>query len=330
MEGLADVVGVAKACSALSFPRSTFYRWRKAADAPQQPDIAPTVSRPPRRLSETEEGKVLDLLHSERFCNAAPAQVWATLLDEGTYLCSERTMYRLLERAGESRERRDQLEHPPYQKPELLATGPNQVWSWDVTKLLGPKKWTYFYLFVVLDIFSRYVVGWMVAEAETAALGELFLSETIAKHEVNPNALTIHADRGVPMTSKLVTQLFADLGVTQSHNRPYTSNDNPFSEAQFKTLKYRPGFPDRFTGADHAKGHCRRFFPWYNEEHRHSGIGLMTPYQVHYGEAAALTARRQTVLDAAFAANPERFPHGPPQAPVVPKQVWINPPLDPA
>ncbi len=327
MERLAGVVGVAQACSALSFPRSTFYRWRKAAEAPQQPDVSPTT-RSPRRLSEPEEQKVLDLLHSERFVDAAPAQVWATLLDEGIYLCSERTMYRLLERSGENRERRAQLEHPPYEKPELLASGPNQVWSWDVTKLLGPKKWTYFYLFVVLDIFSRYVVGWMVAEAETAALGELLLSETIAKHEVDPTTLTIHADRGVPMTSKLVAQLYADLGVTKTHSRPYTSNDNCYSEAQFKTLKYRPGFPQRFTGPEHAKSHCRAFFPWYNDEHRHSGIGLMTPKQVHYGEAVVVTKQRQRVLDAAFAANPERFPRGRPRAPVVPMQVWINPPLD--
>jgi putative transposase len=277
-------------------------------------------------LAESERQAVLDLLHSPRFRDAAPAQVYATLLDEGTYLASERTMYRLLAQAGQSRERRDQLVHPAYHKPELLATSPNQVWSWDITKLLGPQKWTYFYLYVILDIFSRYVVGWMLAYQESAALAERLIAETAHKHGIAPGQLTLHADRGTSMTSKPVAFLLADLGITKTHSRPHVSNDNPFSESQFKTLKYRPDFPERFGDMEQARSFCQEFFGWYNRDHRHSGIGLLTPEAVHYGRAATLVQARAQVLRAAYAAHPERFVNRPPVPPALPTAAWINPP----
>jgi putative transposase len=258
-------------------------------------------------LSEAERGEVLEMLHQERFMDKAPAAVYATLLDEGKYLCSMRTMYRILEAAGEVRERRDQLRHPHYSAPQLLATGPNQVWSWDITKLLGPVKWSYFYLFVILDIFSRYVVGWMIAHRESATLAERLIRETCEKQSIEPGQLTIHADRGSSMTSKPVALLLADLGITKTHSRPHVSDDNPYSESQFKTLKYRPEFPERFGSIEDTRAFCQRFFPWYNREHRHSGIGLLTPEIVHYGKAELATTARESVLAAAFSAHPERF-----------------------
>jgi putative transposase len=280
----------------------------------------------PRALSAPERQVVLDALHSERFRDMAPAAVYATLLDEEVYLASERTMYRLLAAAGESGERRNQRVHPPYARPELLATGPNEVWSWDITKLLGPAKWTYYYLYVLLDIFSRYVVGWLVAEREQAALAEQLIAETAAKQGIPAGQLTLHADRGSSMTSKPVAFLLADLGITKTHSRPHTSNDNPFSEAQFKTLKYRPDFPARFASLEEARAFCRAFFPWYNTEHCHSGLGLLTPEMVHHGQAAAVRAARQHVLHAAYAAHPERFVRRAPEPPPLPTAAWINPP----
>lgn len=265
-------------------------------------------------------------LRSERFMDVAPAAVYAKLLEEGVYLCSERTMYRLLAKVGESRERRDQRTHPEYTKPELLATAPNQVWSWDITKLRGPVKWTYFYLYVVLDVFSRYVVGWMVADGESAALASRLLTETCDKQDIEPDQLTVHADRGTAMKSKLLAQKLADLGVTRSFSRPQVSDDNPFSESQFKTMKYRPEFPDRFPTKDAALEFCRQFFAWYNEEHQHSGIALFTPSQVHHGEAPAILEKRRAALQAAWEAHPERFVHGAPRPATVPAAVWINPP----
>jgi putative transposase len=232
----------------------------------------------------------LDILHEPRFVDLAPAQVYAGLLDEGRYVCSQRTMYRILEAHQEVRERRDQLRHPSYAAPQLLATRPNQLWSWDITKLLGPAKWTYFYLYVILDVFSRYVVGWMVAHRESATLAEKLIRAICARQGIAPGALTLHADRGSSMTSKPVAFLLADLGVTKTHSRPHVSDDNPFSEAQFKTLKYRPEFPDRFGSIVDARGFCQRFFPWYNTEHHHSGIGLLTPADVHLGRAASRIA----------------------------------------
>lgn len=269
---------------------------------------------------------MIETLHSDRFVDHAPATIYATLLDEGRYHCSIRTLYRILTAQAAVRERRNQLRHPVYQKPELLATAPNQVWSWDITKLLGPVTWSYFYLYVILDIFSRYVVGWMLAPAESAALAQRLITTTCLKQQIEPGQLTLHADRGSSMTSKPVALLLADLGITKTHSRPYTSDDNPFSEAQFKTLKYRPDFPERFGSLEDARFFCQRFFAWYNSEHRHSGIGLMTPAAVHEGRAATMRDARHQVLRAAYAAHPERFVSKPPQPPRLPHTVWINPP----
>jgi putative transposase len=281
---------------------------------------------PERALSLEERDSVIEVLHSQRFMDQAPAAVYATLLDEGTFLCSIRTMYRILDQEGEVRERRDQARHPQYQAPELLAIGPNEVWSWDITKLLGPAKWSYFYLYVILDIFSRYVVGWMLAPRESAVLAERLIRETSLKQNVLPGQLTIHADRGSSMRSKPVALMLADLGITKTHSRPHVSNDNPYSEAQFKTLKYRPAFPDRFGSIEDARAFCQDFFPWYNVEHHHSGIGLLTPETVHYGQAERATSRRQSVLTSAFDAHPERFVGGAPRPPQLPQATWINKP----
>jgi len=318
---LGGSVGKAAACRALSVPRATLYRRLRPA-TPARP--RPT---PERALDAAERQVVLDYLHSERFCDKAPSEVYATLLDEGIYLCSIRTMHRILADNSELRERRNQLRHPQYKKPELLATAPNQVWSWDITKLLGPAKWTYFHLYVILDIFSRYVVGWMVAPRETAELAKRLIAETCARQGIDPGTLTIHADRGTSMTSKPVALLMADLGVTKTHSRPHVSGDNPYSESQFKTLKYMPEFPDKFGSIEDARAHCQRFFPWYNQEHHHSGIALLTPEMLHYGMAEEVIGQRQKVLDAAYARNPERFTHAHPKHPPQPTAVWINPPM---
>jgi len=277
-------------------------------------------------LEVAERQALLDVLHSERFVDQAPAEVYATLLDEGSYLASISTMYRVLRAADEVVERRRQATHPSTVKPELVADGPNRVWSWDITKLLGPAKWTYYYLYVILDIFSRYAVGWMVAERESAALAERLLDQTIAKQHVSRDQLAIHADRGSSMASKQVAQLLADLGVTKSHSRPHVSNDNPYSESQFKTLKYRPEFPDRFGSIQDARTFCQQFFGWYNVEHHHSGIGLLVPADVHYGRAEQVRAARAEVLTAAYAAHPERFVRKPPEPPALPAVAWINQP----
>jgi putative transposase len=321
---LAADVGTAAACRSLEVPRATFYRRLRRLE---QSEVDVKGRRKlPRALSETERDQVLAVLHEDRFVDKAPAEIYATLLDERRYVCSIRTMYRVLESAGEVRERRDQLRHPRYSAPQLLATDPNQVWSWDITKLLGPVKWTYFYLYVILDIFSRYVVGWMIAHRESAVLAERLIRETCEKQEIEPGQLTIHADRGSSMTSKPVALLLADLGVTKTHSRPHVSDDNPYSESQFKTLKYRPTFPERFGSIEDARVFCQGFFPWYNREHRHSGIGLMTPEVVHYGKGELTTTQRELVLAAAFRIHPERFVRGTPRAPRVPDAVWINKP----
>jgi len=258
-----------------------------------------------------------------------PAQVWATLLDEGRYLASERTMYRLLAaRHGGVRERRDQLTHPGYARPELLAERPNELWSWDISKLKGPAKWTCFYLYVILDVFSRYAVGWTLRHRENAPLAKALIAQSAEQQQIGRGQLTVHADRGSAMRSKPVAFLLADLGVLKTHSRPYTSTDNPYSEAQFKTLKYRPEFPDRFQNMEQARAFCRQFFDWYNHSHRHSGIGLMTPAAVHYGQAQALHAKRQRVLDAAYAATPERFVRRPPTPPGLPTAAWVNKPTE--
>lgn len=321
---LAPKVGVEAACKALAVSRASYYRRYK--EQPTVKAAKPPRPKPARALAEEEKQAVLDELHSERFRDKAPAQVYATLLDEGRYLCSERTMYRILDEVGEVKERRNQLRHPAYKAPELLATGPNQVWSWDITKLLGPVKWTYYYLYVILDIFSRYVVGWMVAERESASLAEALIAEACANQRIAKGQLTLHSDRGSAMTSKPVALLLADLGVVKSHSRPYVSDDNPFSESQFKTLKYRPSMPERIGSLQEARTCSRALLEWYNNEHRHSGIGLMTPRMVHYGEAAAVTAARATTLNAAYAAHPERFVRKAPVPPELPPAVYINPP----
>ena len=296
---------IGASCAALGLSRASFHRRKRPARA------ARPRPKPMRALGGDERRAVLELLHAPRFIDLAPAEIYASLLDEGVYLCSIRTMYRVLTANDEVRERRRQLRHPAYQKPELLARGPNQVWSWDITKLMGPAKWSYFYLYVIIDIFSRRIVGWHIADAETAALFKPLFDDAVVKHGIVPGQLTLHAD----------------LGVTKSHSRPYTSNDNPFSESCFKTLKYQPQFPKRFGCIEDAKTFCRYFFDWYNRDHHHAGIGLMTPDQVHYGQADEVHAARQTILDLAYAANPERFVKKPPNPPLKPTEVWINPPI---
>ncbi len=315
-----ETLGTKDACEALGVPRASYHR------AQHPPQFGPRLRRPPRKLSTREETTVLDTLHSERFVDSAPEEVVATLLDEGQYLCSPRTMYRVLERHDEVRERRRQLSRPSYQRPELMATRPNHLWSWDITKLLSQVKWTYFYLYVVMDVFSRYVVGWMVADRESADLAKTLFAETAERQGVQPGQLTAHADNGAAMSSQVLAQFFANLGLTKTHSRPYVSNDNPFSEAQFKTLKYMPDFPNRFTNQDHATSHMRVFFPWYNFEHRHSGIGMYTPADVHFGRADARHLARAQVLEAAYRLHPERFPGGCPAPQPVPTAVYINPP----
>ncbi len=319
---LVPIVGMTRAAAALAVSRASLYRAQQPQPAPP---LAPRPA-PPRALTATERHAVLDVLHSERFGDLAPKAVFATLLDEGVYLCSWRTMYRVLATAAEVRERRNQLRHPTYAKPELLATGPNEVWSWDITKLRGPVKWTYYYLYVILDIFSRYAVGWMVAAQESAALAERLIVATCEKQEIATGQLTIHADRGAAMTAKSVALLLADLGVTRTHSRPHVSDDNPYSEAQFKTLKYHPTFPERFGSIQDARAFCQGFFPWYNTEHRHDALGLLTPEVVHYGRTADVLVQRRAILDAAYAAHPERFVRKPPEPLGPPTAAWINPP----
>jgi putative transposase len=324
---LAPQIGVRAACQAVGTAQAGYYRRHRISPAPARPAPVAHRNRPqPRAPTEHEQHKILDVLHSPRFVDAAPAQVWATLLDEGVYFGSISTFYRLLRQAGEARERRRQATHPASVKPELVATAPNQVWSWDITKLHGPVKWTYYYLYVILDIYSRYVVGWMVAHRESAALAEVLIRQTCAKQSIGRDQLAIHADRGSSMTSKPVAFLLADLGITQSHSRPHVCDDNPFSESQFKTLKYRPDFPGQFASIEAARAHCQLFFPWYNDEHRHSGLGLHTPADVHYGTAAAIRQQRGVVLTAAYHAHPERFVRKPPEPPKLPTTSWINPP----
>jgi putative transposase len=319
---LAAATSTQRACRLLGASRATRYR-RRRPPVPGPPKPRPA---PPNRLTEPERQRVLSMLHSEEYCDVAPAQVWARLLDDGIYLCSISTMYRLLAIAGENRERRRQRTHPAKKKPELIARRPNQVWSWDLTKLQGPTRGVYYELFVIIDIFSRYVVGWMVSEAETGELAQAFIAETLARHGIDRDQLTLHADRGTSMTSKPVAQLLVDLGVARSHSRPHVSNDNPYSEANFKTLKYCPAFPGRFGSIEDARAFCAVFFDHYNHVHRHAGIGLHTPASVHYDTAGEIRAQRAHTLAAAYAANPARFRHRPPTPPKLPTVAWINQP----
>jgi putative transposase len=323
VEELTPLIGTRPACRALGASVASIYR-RRRPSAPRPPRPRPA---PDRALTGPERQQVLDVLHSERFVDVSPEETWATLLDEGTYLCSPRTMYRLLAtKHGGVRERRNQLTHPAYAKPELLAERPNELWSWDVSKLKGPAKWTYYYLYVILDVFSRYIVGWTVQYRENAQLATALIEQAAEQQQMTPKILTLHADRGSPQRAKPVAFLLADLGITKTHSRPYTSSDNPYSESNFKTLKYRPEFPARFDDIDHARAHCRAFVDWYNGEHRHSGIGLMTPAAFHHGQAPELHAARARVLNAAYQRHPERFVRQPPAPPELPTTAWINKP----
>lgn len=322
---LTPLVGRRAACAATGRAQASWYRRHRVCPPPARPP-APAHRPQPRALSAAERQAVLDVLHCERFVDSAPATVYATLLDEGTYLCSEPTMYRILRAAGEVGERRAQATHPATVKPELLADAPNSVWSWDITKLRGPAKRTFYHLYSVIDIYSRYTVGWMLADREDARLAEALLADSIAKQHIDRNQLTIHADRGSSMASRTVAELLSDLGVTKSHSRPRCSNDNPFSEAQYKTLKYRPDFPDRFGSTEHARSHCHTFFTWYNHDHRHSGIGYHTPADVHYGHSSAVRAARADTLTAAYTRTPERFVRKHPEPPTLPTTTWINQP----
>jgi putative transposase len=317
---LAAKIGLKSACEVLNVPRSRIYRDR-------QPKVDPVARpTPSHALSSAEKAQVRELLNSERFMDQAPRQVYATLLDEGTYLCHWRTMYRILSEHNEVRERRLLRRHPIYKKPELLATAPNQVWSWDITWMRGAHRLEKYPLYTVLDIFSRYVVGWMIAEVESSQLAKQLIAETARKQGIQPEQLTLHADNGSPMKGKPLSQLLVDLGISRSHNRPHTSNDNPFSEAQFKTMKYRPDYPDRFASIDAARQWARSFFDWYNNRHYHSGLNLLTPACVHYGDAPAVQQQRQQVMIQAYQAHPERFMRGMSLVQGAPMAVYINPP----
>jgi putative transposase len=321
---LAPLIGVRDACVATGRPQASHYRRHRQSPAPQRPRRERKPQ--PRALAPVERAEVRSVLNSPEHVDKAPATVYHELLDQGTYLASVSTMYRVLREHDEVRERRRQATHPARVKPELVATAPNSVWSWDITKLLGPAKWTYYYLYVILDIYSRYVVGWLLAESESAALAEKLLADSIAKHDIDRDTLTVHADNGSSMASKPVAFLLADLGVTKTHSRPRTSNDNPYSEAQFKTLKYRPDFPERFGSLTDARAHCQHFFTWYNTVHYHSGIGYHHPVDVHYGRAHAVRDARADVLTAAHTRNPERFVRKHPEPPALPTTAWINKP----
>ena len=311
---------VNRLCDALDFSKATYYRLTNGYPKPK------IRQRSPLALSETEAQYVLDILHAKEFIDQAPDTIYATLLERGIYHCSVRTMYRILEKHGELKERRDILRHPVYKKPELLATAPNQIWSWDITKLKGPVKWTYYYLYVVMDIFSRFVVGWLLADKESSALAKQVLGESYHKQKIKPHQLTVHADRGTSMKSKCTAQFLADLGITKTHSRPKVSNDNCYSEAQFKTLKYRPEFPKRFGCILDARGISRDLFDWYNNHHKHSGIAYLTPADVHYGRAEEILKIRQETLEIAFLKNPKRFKGKMPIIRKLQKEVWINPP----
>jgi putative transposase len=321
---------VGLACDAVGISRTRFYRSRRPkTSAPSLPEAAPLRPRSKRALTAAQQEQILEYLNSDRFLDASPRQVWASLLDEEIYVCSWRTMYRLLHQNQAVKERRRVRRHPKYVRPELAATGPNQVWTWDITYLKGPVRGQFYYLYVVIDLYSRLVVGWLLADRECEELARRLLEQSYRKHAVQPGQLTVHADRGAPMKSKSVKALLSDLDVRTSHSRPRVSNDNPYSEAGFKTLKYSPDFPARFASFEEAQEFCVAYFVWYNQEHYHTGIALLTPAQVHYGEAERVLARRQATLDAAFTHNPERFGHRRPQIAGLPEVVWINPAAQP-
>jgi transposase InsO family protein len=322
IEDLADpTVSVVQACAALGVSRATLYR-------STQPPLPPTIAQRtpnPRRLSGEERQRVLDVLHSARFADQPPPEVYATLLSEGIYVASIRTMYRLLADRGETADRRAQRAPVKHAKPTLTATAPNQVWTWDITKVRGPLPGIFYFVYVVLDLFSRMVVGWMLAERESAAHAERLFAEAVARHSVSPGVLTVHADRGSPMKSSDLAELFAVLGIARSFSRPHVSDDNAFSESHFKTMKYQPDYPDQFLSPSHARGWFQQFFSWYNDEHQHSGLALFAPADVFHGRVEEVAARRQQALDTAYTAHPERFPNGPPVVKKPPAAVHINP-----
>jgi putative transposase len=324
---LAQQIGTQQACEVLAYPRSSYYRHQRPAARPADSENRPPAVSP-RALSAMERESVRETLNSDRFMDCSPRQVYGTLLDEEVYLCSVSTLYRILRDNGEVRERRNQKRHPVYTKPELVATAPNQVWTWDITKLRGPVTHVSYYLYTILDLFSRYTVGYMIADRELATLAKQLVADSCAKQGIFPEQLILHADRGSSMTSKTLALLLADLGVGKSHSRPYVSNDNPYSEAHFKTMKYRPDYPDRFGSLADARAWAHTFFDWYNHHHRHTGLGLMTPATVHYGLADDLRIKRQRVLATAYAQHPERFVKGLPTPPKLPEAVWINPPQE--
>ena len=321
-KSLSASIGVVAACGVLGLPRSYWYRQ-------QQPhENKPPRRAPPRTLSDEACEQIRTVLNSERFRNQAPRQIYATLLDEGVYYCHWRTMYRILAQHDEVQERRQQRTHPRYTKPELLATAPNQLWSWDITKLKGEVRLTYYYLYVILDIYSRYVVGWLLDTAESEQAAHKLIVQTCTKQGIIPGQLTLHADRGPSMMAKSVEQLLLDLDVAKSHSRPYTPNDNPFSEAHFKTLKYRPDYPGRFASYEQSAAWAATLFEWYNNQHYHTALKLMTPVSVHYGFESQVRAQRQQVLEQAYRAHPERFVQGAPALQPLPATVWLNPPKE--
>ena len=314
-------MGVAPVCRALGISRATYYRHKK------RPTRSMVDRRhPPRKMSPHEEQSILSALNSERFMDRGVPSVYATLLDEGTYLCSPRTMYRILHRHHQVLERRHQRAHPVYQKPELLATGPNQVWSWDITKIKGPKPWIFYQLYVVIDVFSRYVVAWTLSEYESGEQAKVLIEEACQRQQIEGHGLTVHSDRGKAMRSKNLADLLGEMGIRRSFSRPHVSNDNPYSESQFKTLKYHPAYPERFGSLEDARSYLRAFFKWYNTAHRHSGLAMMTPEMVHTGQHEQVLKHRENVLSKAFQRNPERFVKGPPSPKGVPNEVWINKP----
>lgn len=323
MEKLAAEIGIARACEVLAIAKASYYRWKKQLAQPKKPRKKTITAR---SLSIEEKQKVLTILNSEEFMDKTPSQVYAKLLDRGEYLCSIRTMYRVLKENNQVKERRQIRAQRNYKKPELLATKPNMVWSWDITKLKGPHVWTYFYLYVVIDIYSRYVVGWMVASKEKAELGQELIKTTYARQNVKKGQIAVHSDRGPAMIAKSWETLVTDLEINKTLSRPYVSDDNPFSESQFKTLKYCPEYPERFGCVEDARSFCQAFFDWYNNEHYHSGIGLMTPSVVHYGQADQVIAKRQEVLLEAYSKHPDRFVSKIPKPKAPPAEVWINPP----